>query len=162
MSNGGSQLTTVLELGDKVDLTAVLVEHNWMGPQSRNSNPPTHLDGDQGGGTDVELVDEVLVEVAEVGVQHSEAGDVARGRAAGGWEWGNGGSCWFWFESLFGNSCAGHLGGECWTITAWSRKHLQQQNVSNELSSRRGLFQKSNASVVRAKVLPAQQQRVTN
>ena len=71
-----------------------------------------------------------MVEVTEVGVEHSEAGDVAQGRAAGGWEWGNGGSCWFWFESLLGNSCAGHLGGECWTITAWSRKHLQQQNVS--------------------------------
>ena len=45
--------------------------------------PPTHLDGDQGGGTDVEMVDEVVVEVTEVGVEHSEAGDVARGRAAG-------------------------------------------------------------------------------
>ena len=76
MSNGGSQLTTVLELGDKVDLTAVLVEHNWMGgtkSKFQSTHPPWWWPG-------------------------------RRGRCrAGGWSGGRG--HWGWSRALWGWWC---------------------------------------------------------
>ena len=65
----------------------------------------------------------VVVELGEVRVRDGEAGDVARGRAAGRQD-----VCgsWFWFEALRGDADASHLGGKVRALTSWrSGKHLK-------------------------------------